>query len=318
MNLFLGFNPLNYVIVAIVAIFLLPKLAHQNNKESTKIYIFISLLIPLVMALIMPTIVKQRASSNTVDALQSYCDNNPIGETIYRSVPGVDSFYISTHHKGLLFQHDRLSSSFVLPPNKMYRSVESRLEKFEHKPKYGVFSRTDLTLSKDQRVGIQGDETVIVDMENNEVLAKRLFYYSKQKGIRGKMQFCDGYRPDNLNNSYSFVSKVLIPTAYNKTERAKYYDLDIGTGKKKKSCIFTVNFGPGVTQENIRFSTNKNRHNDLIISLADTQDTLNCTGYYWVGRSQRKWTFTFADGTEWHKDDIEPLVSPHYWRNKSL
>ncbi len=191
---------------------------------------------------------------------------NSAGEWVYESAKDVEGFWLllptdETARLSPFHTSDILPYTYLNKPYGYYETFEfSRSaggQVYEYKKKEGSenlsnISASDalqkenassaylvtwnaLTTIDDQRYGVYGDETQVVDRANGKVMGRRVSYYTSQKLPSGgalTVKRCDQEGSEYQGgfgipfpNSYDFISKVLVPKA---RERKEATPIDTG------------------------------------------------------------------------------------------
>jgi hypothetical protein len=235
---------LGLLVLAAIALFgwlWLPKLAREEVKPRVRRLVSLFLVAAIATGAAWSPFVGVQQRSTESRLLDEYCRN--ASEHIYRTV-AADGLIVQppTHDPGGAFHgDDERAEAWVMRPMREYRFVEfgSRAPggKIRHytrdsglsqpewadtrSARYGLTWRS-LNVSYDSYSSVHGDETLIYDLDTGELLARRVLYYTRQRGrhYRDTYRVCrqidvgvdPGSPSERSRDSYPFVSRVVRPT----------------------------------------------------------------------------------------------------------
>jgi hypothetical protein len=180
--------------------------------------------------------------------------------------------------------------------------VDEALAEFE-------VTSASITDKSTEAMGLYGDKTLIRHRASGRVLGTRTaFYYLIKPGIqsmtgqrltamgekRRTLEIyvpCENYVPLKLDTSgsfkmsaYRFASRVAVPPPFNEEQSRLVYGLSIGGGNKKGQCYSRLQFGPGISLQNLTADVDVTSGTTLELvrsrirfGIRDQPDTLTCS-----------------------------------------
>lgn len=297
----------------------LPKKAREHARH-TNTHVKALLIGALGCAVALVPALNFKAQSDIESLLDAYCQFD--GEEILSRVENVDGLLIRPGDGSFrLHSNDTSQSTYLRPPERAYRFLEieritpdgtvTRFETAggiptrhaEPKARYAV-TWLDLSRTQESNAGLFGEQTIIYDRRTGEVLAKRTKYYSFARPranptSRGVMHTCSAVYDDSTErfpqDSYDFVSKVLIPPKYVDPANPVVPDLDVVSGFLIKDCgPDGIDLGRGLPPGSVSIIRKKT---DLYVEAHDSDAKLICTHFFSEEGAGNK-GLRFADGTE--------------------
>lgn len=232
-----------FLLVVFLSLKIIRRIARQEVREKIRPMVMILVGCAIGGAMAWQPFMRYQSDSAAEKLLEDYCRG--AREEIYRTVDDVRGLYIrqpplsasrgSHFHEeegdGLIGHRDRpyrfveLGTFGKNPRLRFQASHDGTWKEVGHSTPISRYGLTwnSLTTIPDRNLGVNGDETVIYDLETGEILARRVFYYREDQSVRDYMVNAITTCPDidlgtesrhldkRVRDSYGFVSRVLIP-----------------------------------------------------------------------------------------------------------
>jgi len=328
---------LGFAVLGVVAWYGLKRLPNKAREDAHRTTTQVKALLvgTLGCALALVPALNFKAKSDIESLLDAYCQFE--GEEIFSRVQNVDGLLIqppreSNRRSFHLHSREMSQSAYLRPPERAYRFLEveriapdgavSRYETVggmptrhaEPKARYAL-TWLDLSRTQESNAGLFGEQTVVYDRRTGEVLAKRTTYYSfarsrANSASRGILRTCSAVYDDSSErfpqDSYDFVSRVLIPPAYVEPTNPVVPDLGADSGFLIKDCgPDGPDLGRGLPPGSVSIFRN---NVDLYVEAHEGGPKLICTHFFSDEGDGNK-ALRFADGTKITFSELATRIS---------
>ncbi len=141
----------------------------------------------------------------------------------------------------------------------------------------------------DERLGIEGIETIVSRRLGGEVIGRRAVFtrHSTSEPWRRypPAEVCpqDALKDskcDDMSGCSVIPFVVSVAPPQPPSDPSKAFHLFLGSGRRTFSCSFSILVGPGIDEKDLVWSADQNEHDAVVFRVLGTNDKLTCRGFF--------------------------------------